>query len=88
MTLSLPTLDAKGQFFGVTALDVHLELTFYEVAHFHLGKDSYAFLVGSSGKTLTGPSLPIPNGKSDVFSQEDFKTIFNCNHILISKQVF
>ena len=63
MTLSLPTLDAKGQFFGVTALDVHLELTFYEVAHFHLGKDSYAFLVGSSGKTLTGPSLPIPNGK-------------------------
>lgn len=75
MTLSLPTLDVKGQFFGVTALDVHLELTFYEVAHFHLGKDSYAFLVGSSGKTLTGPSLPIPNGKSDVFSQEDFKTI-------------
>ena len=76
MTLSLPTLDAKGQFFGVTALDVHLELTFYEVAHFHLGKDSYAFLVGSSGKTLTGPSHPFPNGKKCVFfSQEDFKTI-------------
>ena len=59
MTLSLPTLDARGKFFGVTALDVHLELTFYEVAHFHLGKDSYAFLVGNSGKTLTRLSLPI-----------------------------
>lgn len=49
MTLSLPVLDSGGQFLGVTALDVHLELTFYEVAHFHLGKDSYAFLVGDSG---------------------------------------
>lgn len=49
MTLSLPVLDNGGQFLGVTALDVHLELTFYEVAHFHLGMDSYAFLVGDSG---------------------------------------
>jgi hypothetical protein len=49
MTLSVPTLDKSGRFFGVTAVDVLLELTFYEVAHFHLGKDSYAFLVGNSG---------------------------------------
>nr|XP_022298299.1 VWFA and cache domain-containing protein 1-like isoform X1 [Crassostrea virginica]XP_022298300.1 VWFA and cache domain-containing protein 1-like isoform X1 [Crassostrea virginica] len=73
MTLSLPTLDAKGQFFGVTALDVHLELTFYEVAHFHLGKDSYAFLVGSSGVVYLHPDLALGDQDLEVYTLDQLE---------------
>ncbi|XP_056001884.1 uncharacterized protein LOC125654160 [Ostrea edulis] len=73
MTLSLPTLDSSGRFFGVAAVDVLLELTFYEVAHFHLGKDSYAFLVGNSGVVYLHPELAVGGRDLDIYTVDQLE---------------
>ncbi|XP_062613415.1 uncharacterized protein LOC134275179 [Saccostrea cucullata] len=73
MTLSMPTLNSSGEFFGVTAIDVHLELTFYEVAHFHLGTDSYAFLVGSSGVVYIHPELAVGGQDLEVYTVDQLE---------------
>eukprot|EP00058_Branchiostoma_floridae_P028143 XP_002613634.1 hypothetical protein BRAFLDRAFT_93675 [Branchiostoma floridae] len=58
---ALPTIDTAGTFFGVTAVDISMDIVFREIANFNIGKYSYAFLVDrEDGRVLIHRNLPKP----------------------------
>ncbi|XP_078595850.1 uncharacterized protein LOC144872951 isoform X2 [Branchiostoma floridae x Branchiostoma japonicum] len=58
---ALPTIDTSGTFFGVTAVDISMDIVFREIANFNIGKYSYAFLVDrEDGRVLIHRNLPKP----------------------------
>ncbi|XP_019645903.1 PREDICTED: VWFA and cache domain-containing protein 1-like [Branchiostoma belcheri] len=58
---ALPTIDTAGTFFGVTAVDISMDVVFHEIANFNIGRYSYAFLVDrEDGRVLIHSNLPKP----------------------------
>ncbi|XP_078595851.1 uncharacterized protein LOC144872952 isoform X1 [Branchiostoma floridae x Branchiostoma japonicum] len=58
---AIPTIDTSGTFFGVTAVDISMDVVFREIANFNIGKYSYAFLVDrEDGRVLIHRNLPKP----------------------------
>ncbi|CAH1264813.1 CACHD1 [Branchiostoma lanceolatum] len=58
---ALPTIDTSDTFFGVTAVDISMDVVFHEIANFNIGKYSYAFLVDrEDGRVLIHRNLPKP----------------------------
>ncbi|KAI8511660.1 hypothetical protein Bbelb_107600 [Branchiostoma belcheri] len=58
---ALPTIDTADTFFGVTAVDISMEVVFHEIASFDIGQYSYAFLVDrEDGRVLIHRNLPKP----------------------------
>ncbi|KAI8511661.1 hypothetical protein Bbelb_107610 [Branchiostoma belcheri] len=58
---ALPTIDTSDTFFGVTAVDISMDVVFHEIANFNIGQYSYAFLVDrGDGRVLIHSKLPKP----------------------------
>eukprot|EP00058_Branchiostoma_floridae_P028138 XP_002613629.1 hypothetical protein BRAFLDRAFT_93670 [Branchiostoma floridae] len=55
------TVDTTGTLFGVTAVDISMNIVFNEIVNFNLGKYSFAFLVDrEDGRVLLHRDLPKP----------------------------
>ncbi|XP_078678372.1 uncharacterized protein LOC144914424 [Branchiostoma floridae x Branchiostoma belcheri] len=58
---ALPTIDTSDTFFGVTAVDISMDVVFREIANFNIGQYSYAFLVDrEDGRVIIHRNLPKP----------------------------
>ncbi|XP_078678431.1 VWFA and cache domain-containing protein 1-like [Branchiostoma floridae x Branchiostoma belcheri] len=61
VTVGTRTVDSTGTFFGVTAVDISMDVVFHEIANFNIGQYSYAFLVDrEDGRVLLHRDLPKP----------------------------
>ncbi|XP_019645836.1 PREDICTED: VWFA and cache domain-containing protein CG16868-like [Branchiostoma belcheri] len=61
ITGAIRTADSNGVFFGVTAVDISMDIVFNEIVNFNLGLYSHAFLVDrEDGRVLLHRDLPKP----------------------------
>ncbi|XP_078594525.1 VWFA and cache domain-containing protein 1-like [Branchiostoma floridae x Branchiostoma japonicum] len=61
MTAATRTVTTTGTLFGVTAVDISMDVIFNEIVNFNHGKYSYAFLVDrEDGRVLLHRDLPKP----------------------------
>ncbi|KAI8511662.1 hypothetical protein Bbelb_107620 [Branchiostoma belcheri] len=61
ITGAIRTTDSNGEFFGVTAVDISMDIVFNEIVNFNLGTYSHAFLVDrQDGRVLLHRDLPKP----------------------------
>ncbi|KAI8511659.1 hypothetical protein Bbelb_107590 [Branchiostoma belcheri] len=61
ITGAIRTTDSNGEFFGVTAVDISMDIVFNEIVNFNLGLYSHAFLVDrEDGRVLIHRDLPKP----------------------------
>ncbi|XP_078678371.1 VWFA and cache domain-containing protein 1-like [Branchiostoma floridae x Branchiostoma belcheri] len=61
ITGAIRTTDSNGEFLGVTAVDMSVDIVFNEIVNFNLGLYSHAFLVDrEDGRVLIHRDLPKP----------------------------
>ena len=65
MSVCLPVYVAEKGFRGVTCIDSRVSDLFYNVTHFQVGKDSYAFLTDKRGRAIVHPLLSAPKTIED-----------------------
>ncbi|XP_065835518.1 VWFA and cache domain-containing protein 1-like [Oscarella lobularis] len=78
LTISVPvysTQNGKRGLAGVVAIDIALADLVSDVTYFKRGELSYAFIIDSSGVTLTHPLLPVPTNVREVPTYIDISTL-------------